>query len=69
MVVYTGKMFESENPIYGGTYELIIDEDRVILADDDNQEYYEVEADKWDNDVMFLVDNSRVKFYAVEEEE
>lgn len=69
MAVYTGKMFESENPIYGGTYELIIDEDRVILADDDNQEYYEVEADKLDNDVMSLVDNSRIKFYAVEEEE
>lgn len=69
MAAYTGKMFESENPIYSGTYELIIDEDRVILADDDNQEYYEVEADKCDNDVMFLVDNSRIKFYAVEEEE
>lgn len=69
MAVYTGKMFKSENPIYGGTYELIIDEDRVILADDDNQEYYEVEADKWDNDVMFLVENSRIKFYVVEDEE
>ncbi|HAK2374304.1 TPA: hypothetical protein H1940_004735 [Salmonella enterica] len=69
MAVYTGKMFESENPVYGGTYELIIDEDRVILADDYSQEYYEVEADGWDDDVVFLVNDSRIKFYAVEEEE
>lgn len=67
MAVYTGKLFECNNPIYGTTYELIIDDDRIILADDDNEEYHEVIADKWDNDVMILAGNNRIKFYAVEE--
>ncbi|EPO0667196.1 hypothetical protein ACT5QD_005412 [Salmonella enterica subsp. enterica serovar Newport] len=67
MAVYTGKMFECHNPIYVGNYELIIDDDRVILADDDAEEYHEVVADKYDNDVMILAGNNRIKFYAVEE--
>ncbi|EDV3179117.1 hypothetical protein CSP48_004030 [Salmonella enterica subsp. arizonae] len=67
MAVYTGKMFESTNPYFGGTYELIIDEAYTILADDYNEVYYEVISDFYDDDVVMLKHNPRIKFYMTEE--
>ena len=71
MAVYTGTMFEARKTfgavVEGEQYELIMAEDADYLINS-NTGVFEVRVDAYDNDVVFLRDNPRVKFDKVENE-
>ena len=66
MAVFTNTMFEARKDfgavVAGGLYELIVDDDRDYLLDSDTGDVFEVRVDAYDNDVVFLTDNPKIKF-------
>ena len=69
MTIFTETYFEarqSHGAIICGEYlELVVTEDRDYLRADDG-EMYEIRVDAYDDDVVFLVDNPKIKFDNVE---
>lgn len=72
MAVYTGTMFEARKTfgavVEGEHYELIMAEDADYLINSNTGDVFEVRVDAYDNDVVFLRENPRVKFDKVENE-
>lgn len=66
MAIYTNRIFKARKdfgPIMTTeTYELIVDEDRDYLLNPETGDVFEVRVDAYDNDVLFLSDNPKVKF-------
>lgn len=66
MAVYTGTMFEARKDfgavVEGNRYELIMAEDADYLIDSDTGDVFEVRTDAYDDDVVFLRDNPKIKF-------
>lgn len=66
MAVFTNTLFEARKDfgavVAGGLYELVVDDDRDYLLDSDTGDVFEVRVDAYDNDVVFLTDNPKVKF-------
>lgn len=66
MAVYTGTMFEARKDfgavVEGNHYELIMAEDADYLIDSDTGDVFEVRTDAYDDDVVFLRDNPKIKF-------
>lgn len=66
MAIYTNTLFEARKDfgavVAGGMYELIVGEDGDYLIDSDTGDVWEVRVDAYDNDVVFLRDNPKIKF-------
>lgn len=66
MAVFTNTLFEARKDfgavVAGGLYELVVDDDRDYLLDSDTGDVFEVRVDAYDNDVVFLRDNPKIKF-------
>lgn len=66
MAVYTGTMFEARKDfgavVEGNHYELIMAEDSDYLIDSDTGDVFEIRTDAYDDDVVFLRDNPKIKF-------
>lgn len=66
MAVFTNTLFEARKDfgavVAGGLYELVSGEDRDYLLDSDTGDVFEVRVDAYDDDVVFLTDNPKVKF-------
>lgn len=66
MAVFTNTLFEARKDfgavVAGGLYELVVDDDRDYLLDSDTGDVFEVRVDAYDNDIVFLTDNPKVKF-------
>lgn len=70
MAIYTNTLFEARKDfgciVAGGVYELIVGEDGDYLIDSDTGDVWEVRVDAYDNDVVFLRDNPKIKFDKVD---
>lgn len=66
MAVFTNTLFEARKDfgavVAGGVYELIVGEYGDYLIDSDTGDVWEVRVDAYDNDVVFLRDNPKIKF-------
>lgn len=66
MAIYTNTLFEARKDfgavVAGCVYELIVGEDGDYLIDSDTGDVWEVRVDAYDNDVVFLRDNPKIKF-------
>lgn len=66
MAVYTGTMFEARKDfgavVEGNHYELIMAEDADYLIDSNTGDVFEVRTDAYDDDVVFLRSNPKIKF-------
>lgn len=66
MAVYTNTMFEARKSygavVEGNMYELIMAEDADYLIDSDTGDVFEVRTDAYDDDVVFLRENPKIKF-------
>ena len=69
MAVYTETMFEARKDygaIFEGEYlELVLEEDRDYLMSESG-EFFEIRVDAFDDNVLFLAENPKVKFDKVE---
>ena len=70
MAIYTNTLFEARKDfggiVAGGVYELIVGEDGDYLIGSDTGDVWEVRVDAYDNDVVFLRDNPKIKFDKVD---
>lgn len=70
MAIYTNTLFEARKDfggiVAGVMYELIVGEDGDYLIDSDTGDVWEVRVDAYDNDVVFLRDNPKIKFDKVD---